>query len=84
MPSFRKDYLGLKSGFCQVIPKEVLYRIERQINTKSLQIERCACIADTLNGGSIEYVVDSWHSYHNNYSADFSKFQRPSRPTDLE
>ena len=34
--------------------------------------------------GSIEYVVDSWNSNRNNYSAVYSKRQRPARTTDLE
>ena len=29
--------------------------------------------------GSIEYIVNSWIAYHNNYSADYLKCQRPAR-----
>ena len=31
--------------------------------------------------GSIEYVVDNWNAHNDNYSADYSKCQRPEGMT---
>ena len=34
--------------------------------------------------GAFYYVVNSWNSNHNNYSANYSKCHRPARMTDFE
>ena len=52
---------------------------ERFILLHNLTFQENRNAHDCFLGGSIEYIVNSWNSYHNNYSADYSKCQRPAQ-----